>query len=229
MRIKAEPNQRVQAMARVQSGHLRGRPARDHLPTEPVINPAISVILALQRTAGNQAVTAMLEAKRAAPAPGIQRAIGWKDASTEGYGWNVQEHKVGKIRRFPLEGLAQGLQQESAKRWVRGKGKEKGHWADESTMLAGLSPESAKGKAIVLVPEALDATMPVEVLIQLHGYTEGTHRPFAGWRALRRVPRVARSCRRCGKASTRRMWPRCASWLSTRPSSSSKRAVTSRP
>jgi len=142
------------------------------------------MILALQRTAGNQAVTAVLEAKRAAPAPGIQRVIGWKDASTEGYGWNVQEHRVGKIRRFPLEGLARGLQQESAKRWVRGKGKEKGHWADESTMLAGLSPESAKGKAIVLVPEGLDATMPVEVLIQLHGYTEGTHRPFAGWRAL---------------------------------------------
>ena len=125
-----------------------------------------AAILELQRTAGNQAVTALLEGETPSgwARTKVQRAIGWKTASKEGDAWNVDEHKVGKIRRIPLEGLAQGLQ--------------------ESAMIRQLSSESAKGRAIVLVPESLDSNKPIEVLVHLHGYTEDASRPFAGWRAL---------------------------------------------
>lgn len=128
------------------------------------LDPA--ALLELQRTAGNQAVTALLEGKTPSgwARTRVQRSIGWKTASKEGDAWNVDEHKVGKIRRIPLEGLAQGLQ--------------------ESAMIRQLSSESAKGRAIVLVPESLDPNKPIEVLVHLHGYTEDTSRPFAGWRAL---------------------------------------------
>ncbi|TMC46130.1 MAG: hypothetical protein E6J25_00765 [Chloroflexi bacterium] len=138
-------------------------------------------VLDLQRTVGNRAVTAILEREKRKPGLKVQRAIGWKTdkakgdvVSDEGYAWNAGQHEVGKIHRIPLQGLTQGLQQESATR----KGK------TESTMLAGLSPESAKGRAIVLVPEALKPNKPIEVLVHLHGYTESTGRPFAGLRAL---------------------------------------------
>jgi hypothetical protein len=151
-------------------------------------------ILSLQRAAGNRAVTALLEgsrylAPRRSPARGegdgyLQRKVGWSDASKEGKGWNVGQQEVGQIHRIPLEGLKQGLQQESARRWVKATGKVKGHFVDESTLLPGLSSESAKGKAIVLVPAGLDPTQPIEILIQLHGYTESAGRPFAGWREL---------------------------------------------
>ena len=51
-------------------------------------------------------------------------------------------------------------------------------------MITELSSESATGKAIVLVPDALDATGSIEVVVFLHGFTEGTFRPYAGWRQL---------------------------------------------
>jgi hypothetical protein len=65
----------------------------------------------------------------------------------------------------------------------------KGHWTYESTNIAALSSESAKGRAIVLVPDSLDATQGIEVLVFLHGFTEDeSSRPFAGWRALDTSP-----------------------------------------
>jgi hypothetical protein len=160
---------------------LRGTaPALLHGPRTPVQGLDPSAILALQAMAGNQAVSSLLAAARVGP---VQRAVGWKsDASGEGHGWNAGERSVGSIRRIPLEGLTQGLQQDTAKRWVRdGKG---GHWEDESTMIEQLSPESAKGRAIVLVPQALRPEADIEVLIHLHGYTESAGRPYAGWREL---------------------------------------------
>lgn len=58
-------------------------------------------------------------------------------------------------------------------------------------MIPELSWESAAGKAIVLVPKSINAnaalkdpTAKVAVVIFLHGHTENTGRPFAGWRAL---------------------------------------------
>jgi hypothetical protein len=118
-----------------------------------------SSILGLHRSAGNRAVAGLL-----------QRKVGWSDASKQGKAWNADERAVGKIRRIPLEGLAEGLDAN-----VRGAGGRK---------IPELSSEGATGKAIVLVPAALDATASIEVIVFLHGFTEGLHRPYAGWRQL---------------------------------------------
>ncbi len=118
-----------------------------------------SSILALNRSAGNRAVAGLL-----------QRKVGWSDASKQGKAWNADEHVFGKVRRIPLEGLAEGT--DASVRGAKGR------------MIPELSSESATGKAIVLVPAGLDATAPIEVLLFLHGWTEGLHRPYAGWREL---------------------------------------------
>ena len=78
------------------------------------------------------------------------------------------------------------MQKDRAKTWVwDDPAANKGHFEKESTAIASLSPESATGKAIVLVPEGLDATQKIEVLVFLHGFTESAQtRPFAGWREL---------------------------------------------
>jgi hypothetical protein len=118
-----------------------------------------SWILRVQRGAGNRAVGSLL-----------QRKVGWSDASKEGKQWNADERLVGKVRRIPLEDLKQGTDAN-----VRRAG---------GRMIPGLSSEAATGKAIVLVPAALDATGSIEVVVFLHGFTEGLHRPYAGWRQL---------------------------------------------
>ena len=79
-------------------------------------------------------------------------------------------------------------------------------------MITELSSESATGKAIVLVPDALDATGAIEVVVFLHGFTEGAFRPYAGWRQLvDPKPKTAglgkvlgSGSRACARASTRR-------------------------
>jgi hypothetical protein len=102
----------------------------------------------------------------------LQRQVGWTDASIKGRAWNKKEQAVGKIRRIPLEGLSEGL--------------------GRNARIPALSSEGAKGKAIVLVPEALDATKQIEIMVFLHGFTEDESiRPFAGWRALDNQPKGA--------------------------------------
>jgi hypothetical protein len=118
-----------------------------------------SSILDLHRSAGNRAVAGLL-----------QRKVGWSDASLQGKAWNADEHTVGKVRRIPLEGLAEGLDADVKRPTGR--------------KISELSSEGATGKAIVLVPAALDATGSIEVIVFLHGFTEGLHRPYAGWREL---------------------------------------------
>jgi hypothetical protein len=131
--------------------------------------------------AGNHAVAGLL-----APAGHVvQRKVGWTNAVKDGYGWNTDERATGKlksIRRVPLEGFGEGLRSEQAVTPVQKGGK----WGPEirSTKIDVLSPESAVDRAIVLVPAALDADNPIEVLVFLHGYTENKDRPFAGWRTL---------------------------------------------
>lgn len=118
--------------------------------------------------AGNRAVAGLL-----------QRKVGWSNAVSEGYAWNADERPAGKrktIRRIPLEGFGAGLQQDKP--------------------VGDLTPESAIDRAIVLVPEKLDTGKPIEVLVFLHGHTEGAHRPFAGWRTLPSL----KSRRKQGKA-----------------------------
>jgi hypothetical protein len=169
--VSKVPRARVE-LAR-HSASARGKRAEKSTPAT-----TYSPILA----AGNRAVAGLLSQR----APAIQRYVGWKDAYTKtGYGWNADERAVGKIRRIPLEGLGAGLKGELASRRVWDKTAKKWSTVIESTKISALSPETAsKGKAIVLVPEALDATKPIEVVVFLHGHTEGTHRPFAGWRTL---------------------------------------------
>ncbi len=123
-------------------------------------------ILQLHRLAGNRAVTGLV----------LQRSVGWTDVSPEGkkgYAWNVDERPVGKVRRIPLEGLKEGTGANLTAKQQKG-------WQD----IGSLTSESAIGKAIVLVPEGLDATQSIEVVVFLHGHTEGTHRPFGGFRTL---------------------------------------------
>ena len=99
----------------------------------------------------------------------LQRKVGWTDASKKGRKWNLDEQAVGKIRRIPLEGLSEGL--------------------GDQARIASLSSEGAKGKAIVLVPDGLDATKQIEVMVFLHGWTEdASTRPYAGWRTLDTKP-----------------------------------------
>jgi hypothetical protein len=127
---------------------------------------AAAPILQLQGLAGNRAVTRLV----------LQRAVGWTDVSPEGkkgYDWNSDERPVGKVRRIPLEGLKEGT-------GASLKPKEQKGWHD----IPALSTEHAIGKAIVLVPEGLNAKDSIEVVVFLHGHTEGTHRPFAGFRTL---------------------------------------------
>src|SRR5688500_19711464 len=103
-------------------------------------------VLTLHREAGNRAVTRLVQS--------VQRAVGWSDASKKGHAWNADERKVGKVRRIPLEGLAEGLsmnrKDELARRkWVwdepEGTPRRKGHWEYEGTRIKALSSEGAKG------------------------------------------------------------------------------------
>ena len=148
--------------------------------------PLHASIAGLHRWAGNRAVTRLL---RAAPRA-LQRKVGWSDASTQGRAWNLDERAVGNVRRIPLEGLSEGLSANRKDDQARRKwDKDKKKWVMEPTSLPDLTSESAKGKAIVLVPKALDARKSIEVVVFLHGFTEDpSTRPFAGWRALTDPP-----------------------------------------
>jgi hypothetical protein len=100
----------------------------------------------------------------------LQRKVGWSHASQQGKKWNDGEHTVGKVRRIPLDDLAEGT--DASVKGTKGR------------MIPGLSTESATGRAIVLVPAGLDAKQSIEVAVFLHGWTEGLHRPYAGYREL---------------------------------------------
>jgi len=157
-----------------------------------ILTPA--AVLALQRIAGNSSVASVLEQK-----PTLQRDIGWEGASKEGHAWNAKggRQEVGGILRLPLDGLAVGLQSKTATAY-KPDPTDPTKWIPytEGTAVPGLSPESATGKAdtgraIVLLPQSLtaddafsDKQGTIDVVIFLHGHTEGTNRPFAGWRAL---------------------------------------------
>jgi len=112
------------------------------------------LIRSLQATAGNAAVSLML-----------QRKAGWPDASTEGPAWNDARPKaVGQIWRLAIAGLTGGI------------GKPfKGGTSVHTT-------EGADHRAIVLVPEGFKPDKPVEVLLYFHGHTEAWRKQYAGLR-----------------------------------------------
>jgi hypothetical protein len=163
----------VTQLQRIKLARRGGRAAARRDTEGPIAESAAALLVGSRLGAGNRAVARLLSGRA------LQRKLGWSDAVKAGEEWNVREKLVdGKVWRIPLEDLAEGMQTEKAK---RGKGK-------ESTEIADLSPEKAKGKAIVLLPAALDATQKIEVVVFLHGWTEGTHRPYAGWRTLVLAP-----------------------------------------
>lgn len=112
--------------------------------------------LELQRTAGNRALARLL----GAPARSLQRVGGWHDAArgTINAGETVPDGTG--VRRIPVEGIEGGGT-------VTG-----GSGTDES---------AAGGKAIVVLPEQLPASVDtVDVLLHYHGTNLGYRRPRGG-------------------------------------------------
>ena len=148
-------------------------------------------VLDLQQTAGNQAVSGLVQP--APPTQQVQRVGGWSDATSKAgtdqakgepaSGWNAAEHAVGAIRRIPIDGLSVGLQKPLGKS-DGGKGLTDEEVAGTVTGPQRLDPADAagRGRAIALVPAGLVPTKPVDVLFHLHGNTENDKRGFAGWR-----------------------------------------------
>src|SRR5579862_558206 len=119
---------------------------RGHDPAAHALTPSIAAILGLQQSAGNSVVARAVA--RAAPASGLARkGDGWSDARSGG--WNEKTRRVGKTERIPLEGLSGGL-------------------ADDDKHKS--SSEGAAHKAIAIVPDAVEWSNPVEVLLHFHGF-----------------------------------------------------------
>ena len=123
---------------------MRGR---EHVPAaeaEQLIRPRAVApeppLLALQRAAGNRAVTALLAREdKKTPA---------SDQPPRAGGWNEKPQGVGGSHRFPVTGLAGGNRKTDAQDATR---------------------ESAVGSAVVVVPDAADLSKPFEVLLLFHG------------------------------------------------------------
>jgi hypothetical protein len=107
----------------------------------------------------------------------IQRA-GWTNSKTTNTkATNIDDKGIenktdpkSTILRIPIEGLTQGNQKNSMTREVvDNPGTPQQKVRNEAVGTA----ETAAGKAIALIPDALDATKPVEVLFHLHGHNEG--------------------------------------------------------
>jgi hypothetical protein len=149
---------------------VQDRPA--HSRAEP-LRP--SVLRWLQGTAGNGAVAGALAAQ---PLQRRRDQAGWTGADTRGEGWNAGDKLKWGIHRVPLESLTLGNQEAFSGDHVGKDGKVEHGGANERAK----TTESAAGRAIVLVPEALDHDKPVAVLLHLHGYTSREWDPYAGWR-----------------------------------------------
>jgi hypothetical protein len=123
--------------------------------------PAVGAsLLGLQAAAGNAAVAELVQLAR------VQRdSAGWEDAKKQGHYWNAGQRTVGAVDRFPLQLASggfpdEGLDAESAK----------------------MTSESARNRAIALVPRGLKPQDPVTVFLHFHGHVEHAGRPYASWR-----------------------------------------------
>ncbi|MGH2465686.1 MAG: D-alanyl-D-alanine carboxypeptidase family protein [Candidatus Limnocylindrales bacterium] len=166
-------------------GPARGRPAGPLVQEGPLDREALASI---QATAGNQAANDVVEqggawftiqrAPKAASDPADEPVTpahgvgGWTGADKHGKSWNAGEKDIGTIRRIPIEGLDIGKQSE------------------ESATNTALTEESAAGRAILVAPQGIDPTVPVDVMVHFHGYTETASRPYAGWRQNRNTGAV---------------------------------------
>ncbi|MBL8058570.1 MAG: hypothetical protein JNK29_17835 [Anaerolineales bacterium] len=77
---------------------------------------------------------------------------------------NAGAKTIGKVKRLPIEGLTVGN---------RAADLEPDPDRANSSFTKKETSESAKGRAIVLIPDGLDPAQPVEVLIHLHGHGVG--------------------------------------------------------
>jgi len=134
-------------------------------------NRATSLLMSRDGNAENRATPTADRSKAAGPELEliVQRApenSGWDKADSGGPGWNTGAKDVAgtKIRRIPVDGLEHGNQAAFS-----------GAESDKTT-------ESAKGRAIALVPEGIHPDKPVDVFLHLHGYTNRAVDPYAGWR-----------------------------------------------
>ncbi len=145
-------------------------------------------VLALQRSVGNTATAALIgrmrgrtdaplaqrppaEPKLAESVP-LQRDVGWPKAT----GWNKTARTIDSkhsMVRIPLAGLAKQNQDPSPN-------KEK-------------TDEEAAGEAIVWLRPDLDVSKEVLVLVHLHGLTDRSADPFAGYRENNADPKTEES------------------------------------
>lgn len=130
-------------------------------------------LLALQATAGNQAVLGLVRSLQRAPG-----GSGWADADKSGKAWNASAHVESGYHRLPIDGLPLGNQKDvSGDHGLDWKGRgDNGKNEQEKTT------ESAAGRAIVLVPTNFDPKKPAKVMLHLHGFTSRVVDPYAGWR-----------------------------------------------
>ena len=107
----------------------------------------------LQRLAGNQATTLVLQRSPKAPDP------------SKGERWNDgKAYEIGRVFRVSVTGLKGGT---SAK------------WQEDDSHH---TTEPADHRAVVLVPDGFKPDQPTEVLLYFHGHNEAWRGRFAGWR-----------------------------------------------
>jgi hypothetical protein len=137
-------------------------------------------VLALQRTAGNTAVRALL--RRAA----LQRRVGWTGVDPKS--WNADVSDVPgarRVKRIPVEGITRGHasgprdkghpdvpRQDDAER--KADEVETGTFKRVKALTSEAAGGVTTGRAVVLIPQGLAAdAATVEVLFHLHGFTPG--------------------------------------------------------
>ncbi|HET6948977.1 MAG TPA: hypothetical protein VFI47_01275, partial [Acidimicrobiales bacterium] len=149
----------------------RVRAARPAAPPRPAAatrrgedehrEPGAVRILRLQRTSGNRAVGALLRRPVA-----VQRDVGWPEAKNWNKGAPRTIDAQHRMLRVALAGLPVGNKATSMN---TAKSEEKA--ADETG-----------ARAIVWIHPDLDPSKPVQVVTHLHGLTNRSADPFAGWR-----------------------------------------------
>jgi len=155
-----------------------------------------------------------------AAGPACNARVGWTGDVVTAARVDAGEQAVGGVRRIPLEGLPSACQQESAQKFVVDDPRRGRALRDVVDVRSSACPPSRPGPRDRPRPRRIDAGQPIEVLVFLHGFTESTGRPFAGWRALVRpasdVPSGGQALRReqqlerLRQASTAPTPPRCA-------------------
>ena len=145
---------------------VRGRAAASGAPAlrAGLSAPAAHPWHDLQRRYGNHAVGSLV-----GPSGVLQRAVGWPGAA----GWNKGGPRTidakHQMLRVALAGLQAGNKAPSPN-------------PAKTTEQAADDPKTPGARAIVWIHPALDPARPVQVVTHLHGLTNRSADPFAGWR-----------------------------------------------